>query len=388
MPIIKTDCENNLTIDLTEEVGSYQVLHLTPWSSGVVCTCNTNDETHKLSFNEDLGIPLWMILNTAPAQLWVKDIPQPVLDALLKYEQYANYSAYSIMTIASHSNYLTELLIDTPLIIWMITRTAIQQNWTPEQVIHLSTDKRKNILQQLGFDASNATFKNLSKLNIKYFDERLYIELNNIDWKIVNPALNHLDTIDFKLVRFLNQNPDYVKWSLISSYDGWNWSTFEHYFRDTERLLLRIHQIRRHHINLTEPTNLDPSEQIKKCRSLNELIELHDRLAEELNDFEDAQAQKIIFPEPPFKGTDDIQPIRNLSELKLEGKSQKHCILSYQDRILNLEYYAYRVTQPERATLGIRRTREGRWMIDQLKLACNQRPSKETQEYVGRWLSH
>jgi len=388
MPIIKTDSENGLTIDLTEEVGSEQVLQLTSWSAGVVCTCKTEDGTHTLGFNEDLGIPLWMILNTASAEPWAKEIPKHILDAFLKYEQYANYSAYSIMTIASHSKYLTELLVDSPLIIWMITRTAIQQNWTPEQVIQLSTDKRKNILQQLGFEATNATFKNLSKLNIKYFDERLYLELNNIDWKTINPALNHLDTIDFKLVRFLNQNPDYVKWSLITSYDGWNWSTFEHYFMDTERLLLRIHQIRQHHINLREPNNVDPSEQIKQCRSLNELIELHDRLSEELNDFEDAQAQKIIFPEPPFKGTDDIQPIRNLSELKLEGKSQKHCILSYQDRILDLEYYAYRVTKPERATLGIRKTQDGRWMIDQLRLACNQRPSKETQEYVGRWLSH
>jgi hypothetical protein len=327
-----------------------------------------------------------MLVNTPSAQNWVSDIPAPILEALLKYERYANYSAYSIMVIASHSKYLTELLVESPLIIWMITRIAIQKNWTPEQVISLSTDKRTNILKKLGFSASKATFKNLQKLKVQCVNEALFQKLICIDWHTINPSLNHLNVIDLKLIYFLQEHPEYIKSSLLNSFNGWNWANFNHYLRDTEKLLRRANCIRHYHLPATQQPKIIPSNTIKRCRSLKELIQLHDKLTEEVNDFENTQAEKIIFPEPPLPASENIQPITNLSELRLEGRSQKHCILLYQDRIMSNEYYAYRVIQPERATLGIKRTAKGQWIPDQLRLSCNRTPSKETQKFVSEWL--
>lgn len=121
-----------------------------------------------------------------------------------------------------------------------------------------------------------------------------------------------------------------------------------------------------------------------QINSVSELLRRHDRMVEELNKLK--VGQNIHFPNPPIQGNEAIQHISTMHELAEEGKVQKNCIVSYDDKILTKSVFAYRVLKPERATLSIRKNK-GTWEIDQLQCAGNTSVSGETAEFVSRWLN-
>lgn len=92
-----------------------------------------------------------------------------------------------------------------------------------------------------------------------------------------------------------------------------------------------------------------------------------------------------IFPPPPFPGNDDIVPISNEADLKMESTRQNNCVQSYAPKIATSGPYIYRVLSPERATLAIAKTRRG-WVIEQIKASRNRDVRPGTLETVQRWL--
>ncbi|MBV5326155.1 MAG: PcfJ domain-containing protein [Chlorobium sp.] len=91
------------------------------------------------------------------------------------------------------------------------------------------------------------------------------------------------------------------------------------------------------------------------------------------------------FPPPPVEGTPDIIPILSASELFEEGKNQHHCVANYEKKVIGGRLFFYRLLQPERATISVRR-RGARWFMDHVKLNHNQEPQPETIDFVERWL--
>jgi hypothetical protein len=83
------------------------------------------------------------------------------------------------------------------------------------------------------------------------------------------------------------------------------------------------------------------------------------------------------FPEPPFAGTDHIQPILTPEELHQEGRLMHHCVDEYDRLVASGEVFVYRVFLPVRATLSII-FRDGNWIPDQLFLARNKPVSPAT----------
>jgi hypothetical protein len=90
-------------------------------------------------------------------------------------------------------------------------------------------------------------------------------------------------------------------------------------------------------------------------------------------------------PPPPFPGNADIVPITTWDDLKLEGKAQHNCAGTYALGVSTTKFYIYRVLRPERATLSITK-RRNRWVVDQLKAACNRYVSGTTILAVQTWL--
>jgi hypothetical protein len=71
----------------------------------------------------------------------------------------------------------------------------------------------------------------------------------------------------------------------------------------------------------------------------------------------------------------------------MEGKVQHHCISIYHNKIARREYYAYQILEPERATVGLKKTVAGGYSIDQIYLKYNGIVSDATRELVMTWLN-
>ncbi len=92
-----------------------------------------------------------------------------------------------------------------------------------------------------------------------------------------------------------------------------------------------------------------------------------------------------VFPPPPVAASQDIAPLTNANELFEEGEKQHHCCADYEEKVAERRMFFYRLLQPERATISLRR-RGNNWLLDQVKLAHNADPQPETIEMVVTWL--
>lgn len=62
-----------------------------------------------------------------------------------------------------------------------------------------------------------------------------------------------------------------------------------------------------------------------------------------------------------------------------------HCVGSYAEKIANNEVFIYKVTEPERLTLALKRY-SSCWLLDELKGFQNAAPSPESRQAVRDWL--
>lgn len=113
--------------------------------------------------------------------------------------------------------------------------------------------------------------------------------------------------------------------------------------------------------------------------SLRQLVGVHDELAR-LHERQWQRDQALRertgespskFPDPPFAGTEAIQPILTPDDLHAEGQEMGHCVGIYDERVAMGRCFIYRVNAPVRATMEIL-SRDGRgWVPGQLSQARN-----------------
>lgn len=118
--------------------------------------------------------------------------------------------------------------------------------------------------------------------------------------------------------------------------------------------------------------------------SFKKVNELHDSLVEEIN-AANYNHEAIVFPPAPVPGNNNILPMRDSSQLYIEGKEQSNCVASYVPRVARGSVYIYKLMQPERCTVSLV-NRSGKWIISEIKTARNHEPSRETVNYVKQWL--
>jgi len=384
--------KQELTIHLSQQAyGKTACFVLTSWQHGISwrkvnaedseTNTKVNTNTNQNPFKDSL-FAIELVDHDAFAP-WRKQIPKCLIDNLRIYTG----NSVGMLMMLNRYQCIEELFTHNPILFWLAYTHAQRNHWTENQFVSTCQQKQIEILKACFFPATKSALKILSKLNMTRFSEKEYqliIELFNLDYE----KLSHHTQIDSQLIKFLNGYPELVDTRLIRLWDKDNFQLLTELVYDCERMSCRL--------NHTEELF---SQQIRQCHSIHTIRQLHTQLLLELNDKFKSNRNHVlnkqrllnkVFPKPPLTGNKNIVPIKTVHQLRQEGQQQQHCVLSYDQDILQGNYYVYKILHPERATLGIEIEQDQqpiKYHLDQLKASQNVPVCKETQEAVHAWFN-
>lgn len=365
---------NDLIINFSQYFGYECIVSITPWEKGISWTGIRETEIKTIEDISELGVPFVAICKVEGANSWLATFPDSLQEQLIEYELKYRGTLYVLLWFISRSQYACELFETSPLLVWIILKTAQSQCWDIKFTLNVFSSKRTKILAVCGLNESKAVLNIIQKLELKHFKQHEFELITEYDWQNVAKHLSHLPAIDGRLLKFLKIYPELESSKLIQKFSAaWNWHNFEMTFKDTLKMAADLEV-------------LDIMNRIKACKDLLQLTNLHDRLVSRVNDKVMQDIPLIEYGEPPIQETPNIIPIMNNRDLHLEGKVQHHCIFAYHDRIARREYFAYQILEPERATLGLKKTVAGGYAIDQIYLKYNGVVSDVTRDLVKEWL--
>ncbi|RJX17073.1 MAG: hypothetical protein C4575_14155 [Desulforudis sp.] len=370
-------CRSDLSLDInfSHLLGYPCSINIRPWNEGISWSSYSEGTQTEYKFIEQLPVPFLLIRNEKGAAPWLNTIPKQIQSTLARYEQTYKNISFPTLWLISRNKYAYEYFLNQPKILWLILETAKQNHWNESLVFQLFSQKRKYILAACNLPPRKSTLNLISKLSFRFYGTKQYRTLIHVLSNSEYVKLSHMSTIDDHVLEFTTKFPELLKSRLLSHIrENWNWPELRKTVIDIKRMACML--------------NIDDVfQRIGRCRDLAEVRRLHDHLTEIINAQELKSLPDIPYPAPPLDGTQLIAPITCMRELAIEAKEQRHCVLSYHERILCKQYYVYKILSPERATLGIRITSDKHWTIDQLKLKCNQSPSVLTQQTAYKWLS-
>ncbi|MCK5726853.1 MAG: PcfJ domain-containing protein [Thiotrichaceae bacterium] len=388
--------ENDLIIDYSKIIGYPCLLTVTSWEKGITWKSVAGEErVFQKNYLDETGVALHQTYNGNKQNKWLNTIPKDLLSMLLDYEKNYFYSAYPLLYLLSHHQNAIDLFKSSQVLMAILMYSAEKNNWNEEYVVNLLNGKRVDIIDACGLPRRKSTLKTLNKIEGIYLSP---LEYNAIKIVLSLPnahLINHLNSIDIGLIYLIANHNEFIASSLISRYHKeWLDIGFRYMYIDTKRMLGRA-----------------GSRHLKKCATLDELKKIHKKCIIKLNEENKKKREKIkkemherhernkknneinkknngkvYFSQPPVKGNKYIIPITNSHDLMDEGIDQRHCVASYQDEIVNGKSYIYKVLEPERATLQILILGNNKYRRAQLKLSCNQSPSKETVQMVEQWM--
>ncbi|QAZ67278.1 PcfJ domain-containing protein [Solidesulfovibrio carbinolicus] len=316
-----------------------------------------------------------------PMQHFCEKIPQWAKDVVRPF----SVNQLRLLRILSINPKAQELAASSPVVFWLLPE-CMGDCSTPELVFELTGMQRSKILGRALGDSSKSLLHCLGKLDhleFSLFDlECLRLLFGDRGWF----ELRHFNALNWQILKILTRRSNWLEYqSLRSLVQTSEVSVARHRLQEWNRLTADVNR-------LANALGLpDPSERLKRLRNNTELRRLHDVLTARLNRQRtvavEARYQKP-FPCPPLSGDLDIQPITSVGELLDEGSSMHHCVASYMDMIFSGTCYIYKVLSPERATLEIKILPDGKCRINQLKLACNAKPSVETAARVRFWMKN
>lgn len=374
---VHCDSSNALHVDFTSFLRFNCKVMFLPWERGMTWR-NTSDDSEAETGQhlKDPGIPFSFFVCSQEAQPWLASIPEDLINKLEQFDTMFSGVTFPLLAFMSQSNRAKELFESSPALMGLIQFAAKYHQWSFQDILEISQKKRKEILAACGIAGDKLVQRVLSKLSIKMFGMRDYQCLINFNWAYSGKLLSHINYVDMKLLHFISQKLEFSKARFLLQYHSlWNWSNFKLIINDSESMARRL-----------AITNI--TDQINRCKNLNELNRLHDRLIEQLNRRSIKDMPLIEFPEPPIEGNESIIPIRNNIELMIEGKKQRHCVASYENAVMDGVYYVYRLLEPERATVGLNIRSDDSVFVNQIKLVCNGTASNETKQVIADWIKN
>ena len=372
---VETDNNNNLIINFSQYLGYGCKVKITSWKDGISWTDVTEAGIQTIADIHELGVPFVCICKADSAAPWLATFPDGLQEKLVEYESHYRGTVYALLWCISRSKPARELFETDPLLVWLVLKTAKTKCWDIGYLMNLFTCKRTRILFSCELGESKSILKIIRKLKLLFFCHRDFELIRASNWSNVSKNLSHLPFIDRRLLQLLEHYPNLETSKLIQKFgSGWCWKDFNIKFKDTLNMAADL-------------GHRDIMARINSCKGIPQLTNIHDKLAAEINDKTWEDLPLVEYCKPPINGTSFIVPITNNHDLHWEGREQSHCVASYHSQIFQEEYYVYKILQPERATLGLKATRDGRYLIDQINLKCNAKVNAATLELVMVWFN-
>jgi len=416
-----TDTNNDLIIHFASNQVPYQeYVVISTWQRNCEAKCSAISDGKQAPINPSMSYVLTKVTElfhwlarSHKASDWRDTFPEGVIDALLIQEAMFTAPMYPQIHFVAKHEAIAQMLLANHMVFRLVMRFAQQNQLSAREIDEFCKLKRVDLLKRLGLPGNKATFKNLGKLGqasfgdivsyrnispgslflekvpLNYSPDEVKIYSDDIiyfDWAKFNDSLNHLYSYPSEILSFLTRHPEYTSFNLLISIFNKtsNNKAKEHVklFEDTAAVYFDFQELNR---NAHESRNRF-LQYIQRARTIKDIQEFHDDLTMKYNEkLRIKRAPCELYPPMPFQETEHIKAISNSNNLSEEGYEMKHCVAAYDIDIREGNYFVYKILEPERATLGLRKTGNS-WEIDQLYKKFNQEVSLKTKLFVDRWM--
>ena len=380
-PFTQIAHDGNFYIDIRSHLDVY--LRYSPWENGLNVYRRQNDQWEPDHRDPDLPLVSEIHVNSPdlPVYHFIKQIPENVRSRILSF----NYLQTTMLQLASRSEKALELLVDIPVLLWLIAEKFHLRNWSLEKCDIVLGKKRKSILKEILNTGTKADVKFLTKIKLMHGEQD---ELNVIKTAIIEGKqggqLKHWQLIPVQIIALLQCFPNLSEAAFLRLIATKMYDRIADGIADSYRICKLWEDIY-HMGSVLNIENLTAV--LNHTKTVNAMQKIHDRWMERLHRKETIISSGKLFRPPPIPGNKTIYPILTFEDLLAEGKLMHHCVGGYVNKINSGTSYIYRVLQPERATLEIigqgRHTR-----IGEFRRLYNQSPSNKTYLSVTQWLEN
>ncbi|WP_080951962.1 PcfJ domain-containing protein [Aliivibrio fischeri] len=359
----------------TTSIGYRFDIQINQWSDGFGafrCYANGNKEL----IEGGIGIGLDFVQGGVEKEEWLSIIPSDLLEQTLVFPEHQ----YQMLWLAANSKNAADILSLRPLIIAMLCERYSADNTV---ALELAEQGQRQILARLGFASSRAALKFIDKLELTY--ERVS-EIHHV-MKMLDVRTSHFKRFShYTKVNFPSLSLDNTHPFLTGTHLGRSIGEMD----NTARLKLTL--CIEDTLMLGQALGVqDPMANIVSLKNYDALVQLHDEWVRRRNQLHTEQ-MKPVDTDVPYKAhlgeTDSITQIVDYFDLCKEGDEMRHCISVYHNRIAHGRYVVFRLTHPERMTVGltINPAKKFPYEVDQIAGVRNKLPSDETREVVYEWL--
>ncbi|EED36846.1 conserved hypothetical protein [Luminiphilus syltensis NOR5-1B] len=343
-------------------------LQIGGWDSGLWAASISDGDYAQLDLT---AVGDWILLaEDEGIRAWKSTIPEQILKAV----DCLPADKLGILGLCAECSQSSDLLISNPLLLWLLYRSESsavgREHW-----IDLVSRPQRDLVAHIGLIGGRSTARLLQKAAgaLSTVDAiRMYaVVLRNADSR---KYLSHAAAIRFSEVKAMYDYPWVAGCQARAILQHLSEPRIRRNFNDTIALL-------------------DDLEPLKRCKSLDEVSRLHERLVEALNrqpDLKllrrDEKGNALPLPEAPIHGTDAIVPLTTQQDIISEGHRMKHCIATYIRTVLEGNYYVYSGLFEEPVTIGVMKKPSVGWVIDDVRAKRNADPSKATMSALEAWL--
>lgn len=366
--------ERALKIDMSAVFGYPLSIAFTAWKQGVSWINHINQQTFLNDYHEESGLSFEFLLHQPESLAWQRAFPPKILEAVLAFEKQFSKHTFSCLWFVSRSEAAQQLLLSDPILMWLILDHAKTNRLPPDKVWPLFSVKRTELLKLVELPPTKATLKLVSKYQLSEFGVHDITLIRQISDAFSPRQLGRLKQLTRELAIWLVEQPASIDYRFIEKIGDTDIRSLRITLRDTLGIGRQLNQ-----------PNIQ--QRVNNCETIAELNVIHDQLVTLINQHLKQKNTNVTYRTAPLASSDTIQHIESFAELVNEGATMAHCIGGYHARIMQGNYFAFRVLAPERATLGMHYVGD-KLKIDQLRLKRNGRPSKETEDAVYWWFEN
>jgi hypothetical protein len=380
-PFTQIAHDGNFYIDIRSHLDVY--LRYSPWKSGLNVYRRQNNQWEPELRDPDLPLVNEIHVNSPnlPVYHFIKQIPENVRSGILSF----NYLQTTMLQLASRSEKARELLVDIPVLLWLVAEKFHLLHWSIEKCDIVLGKNRKSILKAILNTGTTADVKFLKKIKLMHGEQD---ELNVIKTAIIEAKqedqLKHWQSIPVQIIALLQRFPNLSQAAFLRLIATKMYDRIADGIADSYRICKLWDDIY-HMGSVLNIENLPVV--LNHTKTITAMQKIHDRWMERLHRKATIISIGKSFRRPPIPGNEKIFPVLTLEDLLAEGKLMHHCVGGYVNKINNGTSYIYRVLSPERATLEI--IGQGRHArIGEFRRLYNQSPSNKTYLSVTQWLEN